>query len=58
VRRGDDDVDADAATLEVFIPVPGSGAWLLLSFSAPFNPIAPALTKLFDAICTTLRLDQ
>ncbi len=44
-----------ATTLAVFVPVPGSGTWLLLSFSTPLAPLAPALTRLFDAICTTLR---
>jgi len=47
-----------SATLEVFVPVPQSGEWLLLSFSTPLGPLAPALTKLFDAICTTLRWAQ
>jgi hypothetical protein len=55
---GSSEQGADAATLEVFVPVPDSGAWLLLSFSAPIGPLAPAMTKLFDAICTTLRWDQ
>jgi hypothetical protein len=54
-RSGSGDGQA-SATLEVFIPVPGSG-WLLLAFSAPLGPLVPALTKLFDAICTTLRWD-
>jgi hypothetical protein len=45
-------------TLEVFVPVPHNGEWLLLSFATPLGPLAPALTKLFDAICTTLRWDQ
>jgi hypothetical protein len=55
---GGSEPGADAATLEVFVPVPGSGAWLLLSFCAPIGPLAPAMTKLFDAICTTLRWDK
>jgi len=58
LRPGGAEPGADATTLEVFVPVPGSGAWLLLSFSAPLSPLAPAMTKLFDAICTTLRWDQ
>jgi hypothetical protein len=49
---------AGGVTLEVFVSVPASGAWLLLSFSAPLGPLAPAMTKLFDAICMTLRWDQ
>jgi hypothetical protein len=35
--------------------VPGSGAWLLLSFSGPVGPLAPAMGALFDAIAATLR---
>ena len=45
-------------TLEVFVPVPGGPGWLLLSFAAPLSPLAPALFRLFDAICTTLRWDS
>jgi hypothetical protein len=52
------DGDAASATLEVFAPVPDSGWWLLLSFAAPIGPLAPALTKLFDAISMTLRWDR
>lgn len=48
----------ESATLEVFVPVPHNGEWLLLSFAAPVSPLVPALTKLFDAICATLRWDQ
>jgi hypothetical protein len=50
--------EPESATLEVFVPVPHNGEWLLLSFATPLGPLAPALTKLFDAICTTLRWDQ
>jgi hypothetical protein len=56
LRRSGSGEDPGSATLKVFVPVPGSG-WLLLAFSAPLGPLAPALTKLFDAICTTLRWD-
>ena len=56
-RTGTEDGSA-MATLEVFVPVPHNGEWLLLSFATPLGPLAPALTKLFDAICTTLRWDQ
>jgi hypothetical protein len=48
----------ESATLEVFVPVPHNGEWLLLSFATPVSPLVPALTKLFDAICATLRWDQ
>ena len=56
-RTGTEDGPA-TATLEVFVPVPHNGEWLLLSFATPLGPLAPALTKLFDAICTTLRWDH
>lgn len=46
-----------SAIQEVFVPVPGSGCWLLLVFAAPFGPLAQSLAKLFDAICATLRWD-
>jgi len=49
---------SDSATLKVFVPVPHTGEWLLLTFATPLGPLFPALTKLFDAICTTLRWDQ
>ena len=48
----------ESATLEVFVPVPHDGEWLLLSFATPLGPLVPALIKLFDAICTTLRWDN
>lgn len=57
LRRSESDDAEASATLEVFAPVPGSDSWLLLSFAAPIGPLAPALTKLFDAICMTLRWD-
>ena len=50
--------EQESATLEVFVPVPHNGEWLLLSFATPLSPLVPALTKLFDAICTTLRWHQ
>ena len=51
--------EQESATLEVFVPVPHNGEWLLLSFATPgFSPLVPALTKLFNAICTTLRWHQ
>jgi hypothetical protein len=52
---GGGDRPAASPTLEVYIPVPGGSGWLLLSFAAPLTPLAPALFRLFDAICTTLR---
>jgi hypothetical protein len=45
--------------VQVFVPVPGGdGAWLLLAFAAPLGPLAPAMSKLFDAISQTLRWSQ
>lgn len=58
LRRSGSTDETGSATLEVFAPVPGSGSWLLLSFAAPIGPLAPALIKLFDAICMTLRWNQ
>jgi hypothetical protein len=52
---GGGDQPAASPTLEVYIPIPGGSGWLLLSFAAPLTPLAPALFRLFDAICTTLR---
>jgi len=51
VRGGDPPV----TTLDVHVPVPGSGAYLLLSFSTPLAPLADALVGMFDAIAATLR---
>jgi hypothetical protein len=50
--------EPESTIQEVFLPVPGGGWWLLLTFGTPLGPLAPAMTKLFDAICTTLRWDQ
>ena len=58
LRQTGTDDGPTMTTLEVFVPVPHNGEWLLLSFATPLGPLAPALTKLFDAICTTLRWDQ
>jgi hypothetical protein len=44
-----------AAGISFCFPVPGSGAWLLLSFSGADGPLAPALAGLFDAIAATFR---
>jgi hypothetical protein len=58
LRRARSADESESAILEVFVPVPHYGEWLLLSFATPLGPLAPVLTKLFDAICTTLRWDQ
>lgn len=58
IRRYSGPLDTpESAIQEVFVPIPGGGWWLLLVFAAPFGPLVHALTKLFDAICTTLRWD-
>jgi hypothetical protein len=44
-----------AADMSFYFSVPGSGAWLLLAFSGPEGPLAPAMADLFDAIACTLR---
>jgi hypothetical protein len=41
--------------LDIHIPVPDSGAYLILSFSTPLDPLAEALVGLFDTIAGTLR---
>ncbi|MGH3295671.1 MAG: hypothetical protein ACRDP7_28125 [Trebonia sp.] len=46
---------ASATDISFSFPVPGSGAWLLLAFSGPDGPLAPAMSGLFDAIAGTLR---
>lgn len=44
-----------AMDISFYFSVPGSGAWLLLAFSGPGGPLAPAMAELFDAIAATLR---
>jgi len=46
---------SSATDISFYFPVPGSGAWLLLAFSGPGGPLAPAMADLFDAIAATLR---
>ncbi|MGH3249825.1 MAG: hypothetical protein ACRDOI_26995, partial [Trebonia sp.] len=59
VLRSSGSADEPESTIqEVFVPVPGGGWWLLLTFATPLGPLVPAMTKLFDAICTTLRWDR
>jgi hypothetical protein len=58
VLRRTGSADGTTATLEMFVPVPRGGGWLLLAFSAPLGPLAPAMMKLFDSIAVTLRWDQ
>ena len=47
--------DPPVTNLDIHIPVPGSSAYLLLSFSTPLAPLADALAGMFDAIAGTLR---
>lgn len=47
-----------ATDISFYFLVPGSGAWLLLSFSAPEGPLAAVMADLFDAIAGTLRWVQ
>jgi hypothetical protein len=47
--------DSPVTTLDVHVPVPGSSAYLVLSFSTPLAPLADALVAMFDAIAGTLR---
>lgn len=44
---------ASATDVSFYFAVPGSGAWLLLAFSGPGGPLAPAMAELFDAIAAT-----
>ncbi|MEU5597009.1 hypothetical protein [Streptomyces sp. NPDC020298] len=54
--------DTDAApngshrslSVEYHVPVPGTTAFLLLTFSTPLEPIADAMAELFDAVAGSL----
>lgn len=41
--------------LDLFIPVPGSGSYLVLAFSTNLDPLADSMVGLFDAIAGTLQ---
>ncbi|MET8447746.1 hypothetical protein [Streptomyces sp. NPDC005209] len=41
-------------SLEYHVPVPGTAAFLLLTFSTPLEQIADAMAELFDAIAASL----
>jgi len=41
--------------LDFYLPVPNTGAWLLLTFSTPIPELADALVDMFDAIAGSLR---
>jgi hypothetical protein len=47
--------DRPTSVLDVYLPVPGSGAWLLLTFSTPVVELADAQMDLFDAVAGSLR---
>jgi hypothetical protein len=44
-----------STTLDIYVPIPHSGAYLLLSFSTPLDALADAMIGLFDTIASTLR---
>jgi hypothetical protein len=46
---------APATILDLYVPVPESGAYLVLSFSTPVDALADAMIGLFDSIASTLR---
>ncbi|WP_329471894.1 hypothetical protein OIE75_21925 [Streptomyces sp. NBC_01723] len=52
----DSDASAEHASVSVeyHVPVPGTAAFLLLTFSTPLEPIADAMAGLFDAIAGSL----
>jgi hypothetical protein len=41
-------------SLEIYVPVPGSGMYLVLAFATNLDPLADGLVDLFDAIARTL----
>jgi hypothetical protein len=47
--------ETPSVNLDVYVRVPGSGAWLLLSFAAPAGQFAAKMLTLSDAIAATLR---
>ncbi|MBZ6228577.1 hypothetical protein [Streptomyces olivaceus] len=51
---GAPDGDHASVSVEYHLPVPGTTAYLLLTFSTPLEPIADAMAGLFDAIAGSL----
>ncbi|MGP4110666.1 hypothetical protein ACTWP5_07085 [Streptomyces sp. 4N509B] len=47
--------DRPTTVLDTYLPVPGSSAWLLLTFNAPVPELAEAQVELFDVIAASLR---
>ncbi|MFE0175273.1 hypothetical protein ACFWZ2_23430 [Streptomyces sp. NPDC059002] len=43
-----------STSVEYHVPVPGTTAFLLLSFSTPLEPLADAMAGLFDAVADSL----
>jgi hypothetical protein len=41
--------------LDLYVPVPASGLYLVLAFSTNLDPLAGSLVSLFDAIAGTLQ---
>jgi hypothetical protein len=41
--------------LDIHVPVPDSGSYLILSFSTPLTHLASPMTEMFDTIASTLR---
>jgi hypothetical protein len=54
-RLADVSAETRPTNLEVHVQVPGSGAWLLLSFATPVEQLAEPMLTLFEAIVATLR---
>ncbi|MFF4347709.1 hypothetical protein [Streptomyces sp. NPDC001530] len=52
---GSTDQALPSVTLDYQLPVPGTGAHLLLTFSTPLVQIADAMVELFDAVAGSLR---
>ncbi|WP_121748554.1 hypothetical protein [Streptomyces sp. E2N166] len=55
-QPGENGPDGDhvSVSVEYHLPVPGTTAFLLLTFSTPLEPIADAMAGLFDAIAGSL----
>jgi hypothetical protein len=51
---GGPDGEHASVSVEYHVPVPGTTAFLLLTFSTPLEPIADAMAGLFDAIAGSL----
>jgi len=41
--------------LDLYVPVPASGSYLVLAFSTNLDPLADSMVNLFDAIAGTLQ---